>query len=96
MPKTFVMVESGVRLHTTTFMREKGDTPNNFCIKVSFVPLSQFVFKSNAQLRKHIRTKRLEQVRQFGVDRVVDMTFGVGEVWLVFVGWFRQDGCCSG
>ena len=34
MPKTFIMVESGVRMHTTTFMREKGDTPNNFCVKV--------------------------------------------------------------
>ena len=29
--------------------------------------------------RKHINNKRLEQVRQVGVDRVVDMQFGSGE-----------------
>ena len=34
MPKIFVLLESGVRIHTTGFMREKGDTPNNFCVKV--------------------------------------------------------------
>lgn len=62
-PKVFILVESGVRLHTTSYMREKSDTPNNFCIK----------------LRKEIRTKRLEEVRQLGVDRMVDLCFGVGE-----------------
>ena len=32
------------------------------------------------QLRKHIRNKRLESIRQLGVDRVVDLQFGSGEV----------------
>lgn len=31
------------------------------------------------KLRKHIRTKRLEDVRQVGMDRVVDFKFGSGE-----------------
>ncbi len=43
---------------------EKGDVPSNFSLK----------------LRKHIRTKRLEAVRQLGVDRIVDFTFGTGAV----------------
>jgi hypothetical protein len=34
----------------------------------------------SSQLRKHIRTKRLEDVRQLGMDRVVDFTFGAGSV----------------
>lgn len=32
------------------------------------------------QLRKHIRNKRLEKITQLGVDRVVDLQFGTGEV----------------
>lgn len=31
------------------------------------------------KLRKHIRTQRLEDVRQVGMDRVVDFKFGSGE-----------------
>ena len=31
------------------------------------------------KLRKHIRTKKLEDVRQLGIDRVIDLTFGKGE-----------------
>lgn len=40
--------------------KEKSDTPSNFTLK----------------LRKHLRTRRLEDVRQLGVDRIVDFTFG--------------------
>ena len=43
--------------------REKADTPSNFC----------------AKLRKHVRNRRLEAVRQLGVDRIVDFTFGLGD-----------------
>lgn len=32
------------------------------------------------KLRKHIRQKRLESCKQLGVDRIVDMQFGSGEV----------------
>ena len=31
------------------------------------------------KLRKHLRTKKLENVTQLGIDRVVDFTFGRGE-----------------
>lgn len=44
-------------------MYDKPDAPSNFTLK----------------LRKHLRTRRLEDVRQLGVDRVVDFVFGVGE-----------------
>lgn len=44
-------------------MKEKSDSPSNFTLK----------------LRKHLRTRRLDGVRQLGVDRVVDFSFGTGE-----------------
>lgn len=62
--KAFLILESGIRFHTTKFAREKSDTPSNFTLK----------------LRKHIRTKRIEFIKQMGVDRVVDIQFGTGEV----------------
>lgn len=43
-------------------MKNKADIPSNFTLK----------------LRKHLRTKRVEGVRQLGVDRVLDITFGAG------------------
>lgn len=60
--KTLVLLESGLRVHTTHFNRDKSSTPSGFTLK----------------LRRHIRTKRLEDVRQLGIDRVVDFQFGVG------------------
>lgn len=44
-------------------MYDKPDAPSNFTLK----------------LRKHLRTRRLEDVRQLGVDRVVDLVFGANE-----------------
>jgi len=61
--KNLLLIESGVRLHTTKYGREKDKMPSPFCMK----------------LRKHIRTKRLESIQQLGVDRIVDMKFGVGD-----------------
>ena len=61
--KVQLIMESGVRFHTTRFDREKNDLPSNFAMK----------------LRKHIRTRRLENVRQLGTDRVIDFKFGTGE-----------------
>ena len=43
-------------------LRGKSDTPSNFTLK----------------LRKHLRTRRLDDVRQLGVDRLVDFSFGTG------------------
>lgn len=45
------------------FTHAKSDMPSGFSMK----------------LRKHIRTQRLEDVRQVGMDRVVDFKFGSGE-----------------
>jgi len=45
------------------FVKERSEAPSNFTLK----------------LRKHLRTRRLDSVRQLGVDRVVDFTFGTGE-----------------
>lgn len=46
-----------MRFHTTKYKRDKSDMPSPFAMK----------------LRKHIRLKRLEDIRQLGSDRVVDM-----------------------
>ncbi|KAJ2548306.1 hypothetical protein EV175_004878 [Coemansia sp. RSA 1933] len=59
--KELVLVESGTRLHTTDFTRDKSITPSNFCMK----------------LRKHLKARRLTAVRQIGMDRVVDFEFAV-------------------
>ncbi|EFN57403.1 hypothetical protein CHLNCDRAFT_57209 [Chlorella variabilis] len=60
--KVLLLIESGVRFHTVQAMPEKADTPSNFTLK----------------LRKHIRTRRLEAVKQLGVDRIVQLSFGSG------------------
>lgn len=43
-------------------LRDKSDTPSNFTLK----------------LRKHLRTRRLDDVRQLGIDRLIDFSFGSG------------------
>ncbi|KAL0479285.1 nuclear export mediator factor NEMF [Acrasis kona] len=61
--KVSLLIESGIRMHTTQFNRDKSVMPSPFTLK----------------LRKHIRTRRVEKIEQLGVDRVVDFTFGEGE-----------------
>ena len=61
--KEHLLIEAGIRLHTTEFLRNKKDVPSGFTMK----------------LRKHMRTKKLEKVEQLGIDRVVDLQFGKGE-----------------
>ncbi|KAI9011348.1 hypothetical protein BC832DRAFT_619601 [Gaertneriomyces semiglobifer] len=61
--KELVLVESGIRVHTTAFVRDKSHTPSPFAMK----------------LRKHLRTRRLTGLDQLGTDRVVDFRFGEGE-----------------
>ncbi len=58
-----LLLESGVRVHTTTQSTTKQLYPSSFTMK----------------LRKHIRQKHLDSVRQLGVDRVVDFRFGTGD-----------------
>ena len=61
--KEVLVIESGTRFHTTKFDLDKNMMPSGFAMK----------------LRKHLRAKRLEDLRQLGTDRVVIFTFGVGE-----------------
>uniref|UniRef100_A0A1D2A0E9 Nuclear export mediator factor NEMF n=1 Tax=Auxenochlorella protothecoides TaxID=3075 RepID=A0A1D2A0E9_AUXPR len=61
--KVFLLIESGARMHTIEGMPVKGDTPSNFTLK----------------LRKHMRTRRVASIRQLGIDRMVQLTFGTGE-----------------
>jgi hypothetical protein len=61
--KVLVILEAGVRFHATEYTRDKNTLPAPFCMK----------------LRKHLRGKRLVDVAQLGVDRIVAFTFGAGE-----------------
>jgi predicted ribosome quality control (RQC) complex YloA/Tae2 family protein len=61
--KAMLLFESGVRIHPTEFEREKPQIPSGFVSK----------------LRKHVRGKVLNSVAQLGMDRVVDLCFGIGE-----------------
>ena len=62
-PKLTLLMESGVRFHTTKYVREKSPSPSPFSMK----------------LRKYIRTRILYSCRQLGNDRVVDFAFGKDE-----------------
>jgi NFACT N-terminal and middle domains len=61
--KAFLLLESGIRFHTTAFSRDKSTIPSNISMK----------------LRKHLKGKRLTDVSQLGVDRIVDFAFGSGD-----------------
>lgn len=61
--KAVLLIESGVRLHTTEFAWPKNQSPSGFAMK----------------LRKHLKNKRVERLAQLGADRVVDLQFGTGE-----------------
>ncbi|RLN49215.1 hypothetical protein BBJ28_00006339 [Nothophytophthora sp. Chile5] len=62
-PKVFLLLESGVRFHTSKYARDA---------KAGSALPSQFTMK----LRKHLRGKRLTALTQLEGDRVVDFTFG--------------------
>ncbi|KAK7790282.1 hypothetical protein R5R35_003862 [Gryllus longicercus] len=61
--KCVLLLESGSRMHTTSFEWPKNFAPSGFSMK----------------MRKHLRNKRLESMKQLGIDRVVDLQFGSGE-----------------
>ncbi|XP_062536005.1 ribosome quality control complex subunit NEMF homolog [Armigeres subalbatus] len=61
--KVVLLLESGNRFHTTAFEWPKNVAPSGFTMK----------------LRKHLKNKRLENMKQLGVDRIVDFQFGTGE-----------------
>lgn len=61
--KLTFIIESGLRMHTTDYDWPKAHAPGGFATK----------------LRKHLRNKRIEDIRQVGVDRLVDIQFGSNE-----------------
>ncbi|XP_065371069.1 ribosome quality control complex subunit NEMF homolog [Calliphora vicina] len=61
--KKMLLIESGIRFHTTAFEWPKNMSPSGFSMK----------------LRKHLKNKRLEKLQQLGVDRIVSLQFGIGE-----------------
>lgn len=60
--KNVLLIESGNRIHTTSFDWPKSTFPSGFSMK----------------LRKHLKNKRLEAIEQVGADRIVDLQFGTG------------------
>eukprot|EP01147_Barroeca_monosierra_P003907 gene3907-6387_t len=58
--KCMLLIESGSRFHTTRYDWPKPDFPSNFTMKC----------------RKHLKGKRITNLIQLGVDRVLDITFG--------------------
>ncbi|KAJ3191313.1 hypothetical protein HK101_007892 [Irineochytrium annulatum] len=61
--KETLLIESGIRVHTTAYARDKSASPGFFATK----------------LRKYLKSKRLCEIRQFGMDRIMDLTFGENE-----------------
>uniref|UniRef100_F6UR27 Ribosome quality control complex subunit NEMF n=1 Tax=Ornithorhynchus anatinus TaxID=9258 RepID=F6UR27_ORNAN len=61
--KATLLLESGIRIHTTEFEWPKNMMPSSFAMKC----------------RKHLKSRRLVSVKQLGVDRIVDFQFGSDE-----------------
>lgn len=80
-----ILLESGSRIHTTDYEWPKNVAPSGFSMKVSFLHFFMRNYSTFSkkiiilQLRKHLRNKRLESLKQLGFDRIVDLQFGTGE-----------------
>uniref|UniRef100_A0A4W4EN39 Ribosome quality control complex subunit NEMF n=1 Tax=Electrophorus electricus TaxID=8005 RepID=A0A4W4EN39_ELEEL len=61
--KAVLLIESGIRIHSTEFEWPKNIMPSGFAMKC----------------RKHLKSRRLVEVKQLGVDRIVDLQFGSEE-----------------
>uniref|UniRef100_A0A8D0G7Y4 Ribosome quality control complex subunit NEMF n=1 Tax=Sphenodon punctatus TaxID=8508 RepID=A0A8D0G7Y4_SPHPU len=61
--KATLLLESGIRIHTTEFEWPKNMMPSGFAMKC----------------RKHLKSRRLVNVKQLGIDRIVDFQFGSDE-----------------
>ena len=79
--KEMLLIESGIRIHTTEFNREKAMLPGNFCVKVRPCScLTHALGLTHAmQLRKHLRNQKLVGLRQLGSDRIIDLQFGYAD-----------------
>lgn len=63
-----VVLESGFKVYLTDFQRPTQPEPSNF----------------TAKLRKHLKTKRLTNIKQVGDDRIAVLEFSDGFYYLVF------------
>nr|XP_023684122.1 nuclear export mediator factor NEMF isoform X1 [Paramormyrops kingsleyae] len=61
--KAVLLLESGIRIHSTEYDWPKNLMPSGFAMKC----------------RKHLKSRRLVSVKQLGIDRIVDMQFGSDE-----------------
>ncbi|XP_015206020.2 ribosome quality control complex subunit NEMF isoform X1 [Lepisosteus oculatus] len=61
--KAVLLIESGIRIHSTEFEWPKNVMPSGFAMKC----------------RKHLKSRRLVSVKQLGVDRIIDIQFGSDE-----------------
>ncbi|MBN3298787.1 NEMF factor, partial [Amia calva] len=61
--KAVLLIESGIRIHSTEFEWPKNVMPSGFAMKC----------------RKHLKSRRLVSVKQLGSDRIVDFQFGSDE-----------------
>ncbi|XP_072545946.1 ribosome quality control complex subunit NEMF isoform X2 [Salminus brasiliensis] len=61
--KAVLLIESGIRIHSTEFEWPKNVMPSGFAMKC----------------RKHLKSRRLVHVKQLGVDRILDIQFGSEE-----------------
>lgn len=66
--KVNVIVDCGSRIHITEYARQTPTIPSNFVVK----------------LRKHLKSRRLTNVRQISNDRIVVFQFADGQYYLVF------------
>jgi hypothetical protein len=58
-------------VHTTTYSRDKSTTPGFFA----------------TTLRKYLKSKRLCDITQLGMDRIVDLRFGDNEFGKLGIDW---------
>ncbi|KAG7698882.1 hypothetical protein KL949_001851 [Ogataea haglerorum] len=65
--KANLVVENGFKVYLTEFQRPTAPEPSSFVVK----------------LRKHLKSRRLSNIKQVGHDRVVVLEFGDGMYYLV-------------
>jgi predicted ribosome quality control (RQC) complex YloA/Tae2 family protein len=68
--KKNILVESGFRLHLTSYSREKSSAPSHFVARVPPPKPG-----ANRKLRKALKTRRVTGIYQLGTDRILVFAF---------------------
>ena len=74
--KKYFIIESGCKFYLLDEFSALRDMPTSFCSK----------------LRKHLKNKRLEKIEQINLDRVIDLTFGSGDMEFHIISEFYASG----